>query len=63
MGAGRDGIHAISTLKRGDQGILARSKWAAVPEGDVWLGVHEYYQMAGHIQQLRQMLASLADEA
>lgn len=35
---------------------------AAVPGGDAWLEVHAYYRTAGHAQQLRQMLAVLADD-
>lgn len=36
---------------------------AAVSEEEAWQEVHDYYRTAGHAQQLRQMLASLADEA
>lgn len=32
---------------------------AAVPDGETWHSVHEYYRTEGHAQQLRQMLAAL----
>ena len=41
--------------------LVGLSYNAAVPDGDRWRNVHDYYRRDGHARQLRHMLASLAE--